>query len=110
MNTPNKVVPTGATLAWIFVNGVFFLSKSVPFFLTFIKRKINGHVNGLLHFEKDAPSLITIGLGQLRGLVQDVLSRLSHDQAHVRKGLCPRNVCVDGSVGFFYTHVSQTIT
>lgn len=50
---------------------------------------------------KDAPSLITIGLGQLRGLVQDVLSRLSHDQAHVRKGLCPRNVCVDGSGGFF---------
>lgn len=32
--------------------------------------------------KKDAPSLITIGLGQLRGLVQDVLSRLSHDQAH----------------------------
>lgn len=51
--------------------------------------------------KKDAPSLITIGLGQLRGLVQDVLSRLSHDQAHVCKGLCPRNVCVDGSGGFF---------
>lgn len=56
MNTPNTVVHTGAR--WLGSSyGASFFSPNLYhfFFFTFIKRKINGHVNVLFHFEKKMP-------------------------------------------------------